>query len=193
MKIVVLDFETSGLDPHNGAEPHQLAAIMLDHMPDRQLVEIGRFAERNMRLNQPEMASHKALSISGKTLEQVQLGEDPQVVFNDFLRWILGYTSGTSKVMPAGHNVAKFDIPFLQVAFKNYLKPFEYEQVFDHHAVDTFHVAHFMKIIARGEIKYANLVALTKHYGIPHEPHGAMSDVEATVAVMQKLWYELQP
>lgn len=190
MKLVVFDFETSGLDVEKGAEPHQLAAIMLEYSPTQELVEISRFCERNMYLNQPQQASLKALSISNKTLEEVQSGENPKIVFEDFLTWIVENISIGEKVIPAGHNV-HFDINFMKKAFDNYLNPFKYEQVFDYHTVCIFTLANFWLTIVRNVTKKSSLVNLTKHYGIPHEPHTAMNDVEATVEVLKRLNQEM--
>jgi DNA polymerase III epsilon subunit-like protein len=190
MKLVVFDFETSGLDPAQGAEPHQLAAIMLEYSDTKELIEVSRFAQRDLRLNNPAKADFKALSISEKTLEEVQAGEDPKIVFNDFLVWIMENIAIGEKVIPAGHNV-QFDITFMKKAFEDYLQPFKYNQVFDYHSVCVFTLSHFWLSMVRGVTKKSSLVTLTKHYGIPHDPHRAMQDVEAAVEVLKQLNKEM--
>lgn len=192
MNIVYFDHETSGLTPLEGAEPIELAAIMLD--PD--LNEISRFGPRLMRCNTPELANHKAIAVSGHTLDEIQaIGEDPEVVYIDFATWVIE-NSGGERVLPAGHNV-QFDITFLRWAFKKYLPNLDYEKVFDYHSICTFVVSYFKKVICERTLKSdgsklkCNLTALGKYYELEHDAHQAMGDVEVGVQLMRILKSEM--
>jgi DNA polymerase III epsilon subunit-like protein len=197
--ICIFDFETGGLDPEQGAEPIELAAILLDY---HTLQEIGRFPARLMRVQKPENLHPKALSVNGKTVEQVMAAEDPAVVFRDFFNWVLRATRGRGRVLPGGHNV-KFDIKFMKWAFKQYVPLLPatpgwdeeengledrdpYNRIFDYHDICSFNVFYFFKVMTK-QARYGNLVNATKHYGLPHAAHEAMGDVEASVEVLRIL------
>lgn len=201
----VLDFETTGLDPHEGAEPIELAAIMLEL---ETLTEVSRFPARLIRIEHPELASQAALDVNKKTLKQLEEhGEDPKVVFAEFIIWASKYLDPTENTLPnykrtriilAGHNV-KFDINFLKHSLKKYTKQVNqnslslYDYIFDYHDICTFSIGYSLKVLLEKSMSKGSLTNFTEYYNIPHDPHQAMSDVEATVEVLRKLFSEIHP
>jgi len=186
--LLVFDFETGGLDPWIAkAEPIELAAIMLNKDT---LEEVSRFEPRLMCVQDATNLNEKALSVNGKTVDQIMAAESPWTVFPQFVKWIMDTTGGAGKVMPVGHNV-QFDIQFMKWAFLQYCAPIEYDMLFDYHNVCTFVLANAWKGQITKELSYFNLVSLTKHYGIPHAAHEAMGDVEATAEVLRRLYAEM--
>jgi DNA polymerase III epsilon subunit-like protein len=184
--LCVFDMETTGLDVWlGGAEPIELAAIMLDMNQQ----EVGRFPARLMSVQHPELASPRALEVNGKTIQQIMAAESPAVVFNEFAGWMHGILGGVGRAMPVGHNV-QFDIQFMKWAFNQYLRPLSYDNLFDYHSIDSFQIAFFKKVQIERSMKYTQLTDLTRFYGIIHDAHQAMGDVEATVEVLKRFTAE---
>lgn len=191
--LLVFDFETTGLEPDDGAEPIELAAVALDPVT---LKEVGRFPARLMKVKHPENASPEALRVNNKTIEQIMAAENPEVVFRDFANWAKSFIPAEDlsleprkrrRPLLLGHNV-KFDITFLKWAFRQYMGGLKaYNDCFDYHSRCTFEAASFWLKDVMGMDTSGSLVKLTELLGIPHKAHEAMGDVEATVAVYRKL------
>ena len=193
---IVFDFETTGLEVEEGAEPIELAAIAVDlGLPG--IPEVGRFDARLMRVQKPELANPKALEVNGKTIEQINLAEDPVQVFADFVEWARTFTPAEDLSLPAykrrrpllmGHNV-KFDIMFLKWAFRQYVPQGmkTYNEVFHYHTRDTLELALFWLVDIQEMNHSGSLVKLTEYFGIPHDAHQAMSDVEACAEVYRRI------
>ena len=202
--LIYFDYETGGLDPLDGAEPIELAALALDADT---LAEVGRFPARLMRVARPENLDAKALEVNGKTAEQVMAGEDPAAVHEEFARWAADFIPAEDRAkerrfrrrpLLAGHNV-KFDIAFLKWAFRRYVAGGmkTYDETFDYHDVCTFNIAYFKKVLVEktvardGKPLKGALVPLASYYGIPHRAHEAMGDVEAGAELLRRLRQEL--
>lgn len=191
---ICFDYETTGLETEEGAEPIELAAIAIDPVT---FEEVGRFPARLMRVQKPELASPKALEVNGKTLEQVMKGEDPGVVHWEFFQWAKTFIPAEDmalaprrrrRPMLMGHNV-KFDIGFLKWATREYIPGGmkTYDEIFDYHTRCTVEAAAFW---LNDVIKFdtsVSLINLTKLLGIHHVAHEAMGDVEATVTLYRHL------
>lgn len=187
MDIVYIDFETGGLDPAHGAEPVELAAIMLH---EDTLEEKARWGPVRMRVQDVTKLSTRALEVNGLTVAQVQQGRDPKEALVDFIGWILKNKSG-AKVQLAAHNV-NFDKKFLEWMCRMYLHPEAFEKLFHYHTFCTMVVANLIRLSEKS--RYANprnascsLVNLSTALGISHAAHTAMGDVEVGVQVMRHL------
>jgi DNA polymerase III epsilon subunit-like protein len=181
--LCYFDFETTGLDPDEGAEPIEIAAICVDTSQPG-LPEIGRFPARLMRVEYPENAHPRALQVNNKTIEEVMAGEDPQLVFTQFVLWCLQMSGQRGRIMLGGHNV-KFDIKFLRWAFNKYLPGKDFEMIFDHHEVCSHSVFFFKHVLTKRSVKKSSLVTATSMYNLPHSAHEAMGDVEAGIQVLR--------
>lgn len=185
------DFETTGLKVRKGAEPFELAGILFT-IVDGQIKELGRFPVRRMRVKHPELATEQSLKIHGVSIEEIQQGEDPRIVMEDLVKWLASHTKldaegKRGKVIPAGHNVT-FDIDFMEYLFEEYVPEVAYETVFDYHKVCTMQLVQFHKVMKEQVIKQSRLVDVAAYYGIPHQAHTAMGDVEVGLEVLKRLW-----
>lgn len=212
--FVVFDYETTGLEPAEGAEPIELAAIALR---SDTLEEVGRFPARIMRVMNPHRVSAKALETNGKTVEQIMAGEDPRIVHEEFLEWAASFIPEEDfkkeprfrrRVILVAHN-DKFDIGFLKSVARRYLKPGIYDQIIDYHSICTFGLSYSKKVLiektmvdkewgtpamlGRPSVPLkGSLVNMAKFYGIPHDAHQAMGDVEATAELLRRIWAEMK-
>jgi DNA polymerase III epsilon subunit-like protein len=187
MNIVFCDFETGGLDPKEGAEPIELAAILLDE----NFVEISRFPARLMKVNKTENLNPEALLVNKKTVKQICNGEEPAIVFIDFVNWLRKH-GGVKRVMFAAHNAA-FDKEFMALGLDKYVAGVTYDKLFQHKKICTVELTNFIKGLVQKAVPNAKLETITRHYGIEYEAHTAMGDVEAGVQVLRRLMSEIKP
>lgn len=165
MEYVVFDIETTGLDTLNDRIV-ELGAI---RVKDNEVV--GEF---NKLINPGIPIPYIVTSINGITDEMVENEDYPGVVLSQFSKFIEGVD------FLIGHNVIRFDYPFLQTEFKrNYVKSTEYN------IKDTVRIA---RIKLRRQLRSYSLKSLTEYYGIENrEAHRALSDVYATYELYKKL------
>lgn len=92
------------------------------------------------------------------------------------------------KMVPAGHNAARFDIPLLwKDAFRYGI---DMDKVLDHHFLDTAGMAYERFMFRSQELKKVSLKLLAQHLGVTvdaKETHKAAYDVELTAAVLRIL------
>ena len=83
----------------------------------------------------------------------------------------------------AGHNVTKFDIPFLYAAFRkhDFFAPFSFL------ALDTLALCPWLRALGMLDCEKSYLGSLCEHFGITLEDaHDALADVSATVQIARK-------
>lgn len=175
MKYLVLDFETTGLDPTEH-EPTQVAALLLDDS----LRELAAFATL-IRPQRPETVTEEALAIQGRTLEDFIHAMEPPQAFG-----LLADYVGTLSEPPVvvGHNIG-FDLDFLRACEDRLGLKVPRRMDF----IDTVHVAR-VHLQARELTADARLETLTAYYGLPHEAHDALGDVRATAQVLSRFLAE---
>jgi DNA polymerase III epsilon subunit-like protein len=105
-----------------------------------------------------------------------------------FTKW----TKGMGKMIPAGHNISKFDDPFLRARGEIYGIKF---YNLDYHNYDTVAVAMLYQRLTGETITFFNekkgcivpsvsLASLVNRFGVTlQKAHNAMSDIEATMEV----------
>jgi DNA polymerase III alpha subunit (gram-positive type) len=114
VNYVVLDFETGGLKP----DAHGITEIACCAM-DSELNDLAEF-NRLVKPHEAFLYDQKALDMSIKmTLAELkEKGEESEVVFNDFLKYISALKVGANKPIMSGHNFDKFDSGFLAKWFE---------------------------------------------------------------------------
>lgn len=175
MKYLVLDFETTGLDPIEH-EPTQVAALLLDD----ELRELAAFATL-IRPERLETISEEALVVQRRTLADFTHAMGARDAFGLLAEYV-GSLSEPPVVV--GHNVG-FDLEFLRQCELRLGIVVPREEA----SIDTVLVAR-VHLQARGLTTDARLETLTTYYGIPHEAHDALGDVRATARVLSRFLAE---
>jgi DNA polymerase-3 subunit epsilon len=176
VKYLVLDFETTGLDPAEH-EPTQVAALLLDDG----LRELAAFATL-MRPAHPEKVSPEALAIQGRTLEDFTHAMDPSAAFALLVTCV---STLAEPPVVVGHNVG-FDLEFLRHCEQRH--GFRIPRVDG--MIDTCAVAR-VHLQARNKILDSRLGTLATLYGFSHQAHDALGDVRVTARLLQRFNQEV--
>ena len=107
--IIVFDTETSGLS----SDKNQLLEIACCPID----IELNNLKEYESRIIKPydnREINQGALNANGITMQQIERGRDQREVFEEFCDYLSKLSSGRNKPILCGHNIKKFDIPFLQ-------------------------------------------------------------------------------
>lgn len=172
MREIVLDTETTGLDPAEGHRIVEIGAVeLLNHMPTGRTFHVYLNPDRDMP---PEAFAVHGLSIDF-------LRDKPR--FADVVADFLAFVAGARLVI---HN-ASFDMKFLNWELRNAGRP----ALPDAQALDTV-------MIARQKFpgSPASLDALCRRFGVDNsgrEKHGALLDSELLAEVYLELIGGRQP
>lgn len=183
--LIVFDLETTGLG--NGGERIGIVQIAAAAVTEAGMV-VDKF-HAFLQIPEGAVCEEYAMNMhasKGRTEEWFESnGTDPAAVLEAFVAWVNGHAA-KGKVALGGHNVANFDIPHLKREI-NLLTTGGWGALkVDHHLVDTCILAYPLK--QAGKVKSCSLKALVEHFGIINaDAHDAMADVEATVALHNKL------
>lgn len=178
--IVVVDLETTGLDPscHDIIEmcawaydPRSLAVVPADSG--------GEFYSK-MRPGRPENVSLDALEANKLKLEDIMSWPDPKAVWPQFVRWLKRYNKECNEYtapLAAGKNVA-FDLAFIREANKKYGKG---AVLFSRGPVIELELLLFAWFEDDPEFSGMSLDYCRQYFGLPSQgAHRARMDVEQT-------------
>ena len=181
MKVLFVDTETTGLD-----------SKLNDVIQVAFIIEIdGKVKEKANFIMQPfryDTITKEALEVNGLTIKKLITFPKPQETYNQivtlFDKYINKYDK-QDKFSPAGHNVT-FDRNMLNQFFlKNGNKYFG--SYVDYHLIDTSSLLYLLRYAGKLELESYKLETASKHFKIPLQAHNAMSDIEATRELIQKL------
>lgn len=158
--FTVVDIETTGLDPKRD-KITEIAAIRVENQ-----VITGRF---HTLVNPGRKLEERIVELTGIRDEDLKDAPHIQDVIGDFLDF---ETTGCL----LGHSIL-FDYSFLKRAAVNAGMKFE------RNGIDTLMIAR--KYLA--DLESRALPYLCRHFEIAHNPHRAMSDVEATYELYKLL------
>lgn len=166
MREIVLDTETTGIDPEEGHKIIEIGCVeLLNHMPTGRTYHVYINPEREIEAD--------AIAVHGITNEKVK----NQPVFAEIVGEFLDFIEGGKLVI---HN-AEFDIKFLNAE----LKPLGYK---------AFKLVDVIDTLPMARKKYpgqpANLDALCRRFGVDlsgREFHGALLDSQLLAAVYLEL------
>lgn len=173
MYFICYDLETGGLDPSKNPIT-EIALIVYDF---ETLKEVDRF-ESLIKPYDNLTLEPKALEVTGITKEMLKGGENIEDIVEVLIALFETYTEGNSKfkLQPilVGHNIQKFDNPFLEYTFNRQgLDLYTYIGG----SQDTLNLG---RARWAGQQKKFNLAACCKAAGIQViDAHRAINDVEA--------------
>jgi DNA polymerase III alpha subunit (gram-positive type) len=184
--LIVLDLETGGY--HATEHPiTQLALNVVDPLHFESLHKYSNFVKPYNNL----VITPEALQASRVSMQQINKGITVQVLVKDLLAaFKIAHKSGKPQTKPiiVGHNIAEFDMPFLEYLF-SYLN----KNLYDYVSRVTFDTIPFSKLLMAGNVKSDenakfNLAACCERFGIELKgAHDALADVEATTQLFKFL------
>jgi DNA polymerase III epsilon subunit-like protein len=186
-RLLVIDVETSGLDPH----VHSLLSLGAVVWEDESILDaIEIFVRESVIVWMPE-----AVAIHGITPEWVQRNgmspEEAWLGFDGFLRKHFP-RSGGEKVTLVAHN-AGFDVQFLRRLYR--LANASYDEVFSYRVVDTAGILRFLDLAEWVELGAPSLNDGLQYFDIvlaPGERHTALGDATATARLLTCLVRRVQ-
>lgn len=160
--FIVMDFETTGLHPAVDEIIQAAAVLYVD----------GKEVDHFVSYVKPKNPiPSRITSINGITNKDVENAPAPNVVFNEFLKFIQGYPV-------VGHNIA-FDLGFLNKYAPNYQPP----------AYDTL----AMSRKVNSNFNNHKLTTLKEHYNLPGRSHDALDDSRVAGEVFLRLLERTAP
>lgn len=186
--IVIYDLETSGLD-HKRDAIIEIGARVYDTSFSDELARYDRKV-----LFKVENASPEALAKNGfdEALWKAE-GVNPRVAAREFSQFLTQWSNPLVSARGnkwrgarmAGHNIAKFDTPFLRSWFERLGHKFA---PIDPYCLDTYQMAMWVHTYGDESFDALSLKALCKYYDIELlQAHKASSDAEATAKLIRKL------
>ena len=180
-KIFNFDVETTGTDPKKHDIVQLAYVITID----------GHVEDKGNMLMQPfdyQSINPEALEVNKLTVEKLKLFPKPGEVYLNLCKMLSKYIDKydrSDKFHPAGYNVG-FDCDFLKEWFlKN--NDVYYGSWFNWKKIDPLHVLYFMDGLGIISLPDYKLETVCEHYGIPIEAHDALSDIEATMRLIETL------
>lgn len=185
--IAIWDIETGGLK-RNYSALAEIAMIIID---SETLEEKDRYEAiiSPYELSNGELAHYdpKALQYNGLTMSQIQQGKPAKQVCKEIeilcKKHKKRMRGGNGKLIPAGHNLEKFDKPhfsdFLEIHNK------KYQDLFQQWSLDTLWITR-LKWVIDGSIPNHKLGTACNEAGIQlFDAHRAINDVEANTDLVR--------
>ena len=118
--IMVFDIETTGLNPEKNAMIEIACCII-----DNELNDVFEYESGVMKIYDNREIQQQALQANGISISQIENGKEPKQVLEELVNLFKKYSSGRNKPILSGHNIDKFDIPFVANFFSVFNKNFE--------------------------------------------------------------------
>jgi DNA polymerase III epsilon subunit-like protein len=187
--MIVLDIETTGLDPDRHAIV-SLGAVELEN-PDNQFYE-------ECQIPEGAEVTQEALDINGFTQEEITDPSKPSVgmLLESFLEWVRCCEGWTV----AGHNV-HYDTHFIDQAAKQFnVDPLDHgrggvfhDRIVDTHSLVWMDIARSGKSLPKEGDLYSGISSsfVFDYVGIGHErgTHNALEDAKLTAEAVSRLLY----
>ena len=174
MKILFIDLETSGIDPHKHGVIQIAGVIEVD----------GAVAEEfsfDCSLYPDQACDPKALQVTGKTPQQISGYPAPGLAYKSLLaifdKYIDRYNKN-DKFHMVGQN-PQFDYAFLTEFFRRNGNAYFYAYV-QYYLIDLIAITALFRSAGKIDVPNMKLPTMTAYFGIKHKAHDAMEDIKAT-------------
>lgn len=175
----MMDTETTGLEWHH--EIIEIAMVLFNS----DFEKIGSFVTKVNALHHRSTFSDEAMQINGFDPAKVRShGMSAKNTACSIKNWInVCVDISKARVIPAGQNIIKFDIPKI----KQFVMP-DFDNFFsDRVIIDTKRIADFFNI--RGEFESTSLQELAKVFNIPvKKAHSALDDCYTCLEVLKHFY-----
>lgn len=196
MKIFYFDLETTGFDPGENGIIQLGAIIEIDGIVKEEIAfdiqPFGLLSDTTLAVGGgKDIIDSKALSVSGKTLEDVARHRDPGGVYKELVSILGKYVNKfdkEDKFYPAGYNV-RLDLDFLAAFFSKVGDPY-FGSWFNWRAIDALAIVRFFEFCGDASTLHSNqkLETVCEAYGVKLETaHNALSDIRATREILLRL------
>ena len=195
--IIVFDFETGGINPHE-CQPTQLAALALD---GANLNMLASFNSEMWAETDDDKAIEKGLSplqagalkVTGKTREQIAKAPKPSAVWSKFVAFVKKYNKNNTqwgRPIPCGYNIINYDLPIINRMAKvfgpyddKYLRSTLFHPIRKIDMLDDM----FMWTESDPSVTSISMDNVRKRMGMSEDgAHDALQDVKDTANIMIK-------
>ena len=179
LNYIVYDLETGGFSK----EKHAITEIAMIAINGRTLEEIGRY-ESFIRPYASLGYDQQALNVTGITMEMINSGKDAKVVAKEVSDFIKDTGTGMNKKpILCGHNIKKFDNPFLSDFLKFHKK--DLWKLINTEIMDTMWWSRMKTPFDDDEFGKHNLPDACSRQGIEViDAHRAMNDTAANASLV---------
>jgi DNA polymerase III alpha subunit (gram-positive type) len=151
---------------------------------DENLNDLPEYDSGIIAVPEDRIIEQAALNVNGITREQIKNGKDPKIVANELKDYFKGLAKTASKIILVGHNIDKFDIPYLD-DFMETQKIDLSKLVNPNHIFDTMWRSRERWVESEGGY---NLIACLNNIGVTLvQSHRAMPDTRATKKLAKNL------
>ncbi len=183
LKLLVVDTETGGFDPHH----HSILSIGLVISDKHEIVDA-----LEINIKEPHIvADDKSLAVNKIDIEKhIKDAFTPSETIEKINKFIDNHNSiirdDRGRAVIAGHNIF-FDIDFMRRLYR--LGNSDYRKYFSYRNLDTSTILRFFYITGKLPVEHASLNSATDYFNIDiKKRHNALSDAIGTAKLLQKLY-----
>jgi len=174
-KLLYIDTETTGLFPNKHGIT-QIAAIVVIDGDEVDSVNLSINPE-TYRTFTPAI-DDEALSIQGRTREEIAMHYDSNYQFKEFVSDIAEHLGEDEKFQIVGYNTS-FDIGFIKAWFRD--NDAKFSDFFTYKDIDVFAMVKHLRLLGlMGNCENDRLSTVCEYFGIHIDAHDAMNDIVAT-------------
>lgn len=182
--MLYFDCETSGVDPKR----HAILQIAWIIKAGNEIIAKKCF---DVKPEDSHDLNLKALEVNGFTFERMKAGIDGSLMTRLLAEDIRLAMGGGDALIPCGHNV-RFDLEFLsaylQKGTEKYTIHYGNSSALQmNRPVCTMALCHYLNYRHILHLNDYKLATVCGYFGIPIDAHDALSDIEATITLLDKL------
>jgi DNA polymerase III alpha subunit (gram-positive type) len=179
INYIVYDIETGGFNSNE----HAITEIAMIALDGETLEEVGRY-ESLVRPYGGLGYTQTALDVTGINMDMLNSGKDSKTVVNEMVSFIKAQgTTMNKKPILCGHNIKKFDNPFISEFFKFHKK--DLYKIISPEIMDTMWWSRMRTPVSEDEFGKHNLGDACSREGIEVvDAHRAMSDTAANKEIV---------
>lgn len=183
------DLETGGFDP-NTCGITEISAVVVSTKPDWTEPRVTEHFTRYIALEEGLTYTDEALAIQGRTLDDIQEGQDLGSALRDLHRFVSRHFIAPRRCSPWAHNAA-FDMSFIRAACDRWTTDMPFNGAF----IDSMALFRALRFAGHHDEYSAKLDNMTRAFGItlPEDlRHTAHGDVLATAHSIAHMMHLIQ-
>lgn len=179
INYIVYDIETGGFD----ADKNALCEIAMIALDGETLEELGRY-ETMVRPYAGLTYEPSAMQVNGISMDEIYAGKDSKIVAKEIIDFIKAQGGGMNKKpILCGHNIMKFDNPFLATFLKQHKK--DLYKVISPQIIDSMWWSRMRTPVDNDEFGKHNLKDACAREGVELvDAHRAMADTASNMGIV---------